>query len=54
MNYGYGSKSMKKSTNKGKKMSYGNIKKSTVMTSKVGNRTTGFVENRTDHDQKAL
>lgn len=53
MNYGYGNKSMKKSTNKGKKMSYGNIKKSTAMTSKAGNKVTGFVENRTDHDQKA-
>ena len=53
MNYGYGNKSMKKSTNKGKKMSYGINKKPNAMTSKAGNKTTGFVENPTDHDQKA-
>tara|TARA_R110002124_G_scaffold141425_1_gene305969 strand:- start:54 stop:218 length:165 start_codon:yes stop_codon:yes gene_type:complete len=53
MNYGYGSKSMKKSTSKGKKMSYGNMKKPNAMTSKAGNKVTGYVENRTDHDQKA-
>ena len=53
MNYGYGSKRMKKATNKGKKMTYGKMKKSTAMTSKAGNKVTGYVMNRTDHDQKA-